>query len=150
MTASAKQRRAGRNRARRVLMQVLYQSLLNEQPLADIREQFAERDSLAGVDMEFLDDLLTHVDSARADYDEMIGRYADRPVVQLDPVERAIIYGALAELTSRSDVPYRVAINEAVTLAKQFGGTDGHKYVNAVLDRAAAELRPRETGGKRD
>lgn len=150
MASSAKQRRAGRNRARRVLMQVLYQSLLNEQPLADIRQQFAQRDSLAGVDMDFFDDLLTEVDSARADYDEVIGRYADRPVSQLDPVERAVIYGAFAELNARSDVPYRVVINEAVTLAKQFGGTDGHKYVNALLDRAAAELRPQEAGGGRD
>lgn len=150
MTASAKQSRAGRNRARRVLMQVLYQSLLNEQPLTEIKQQFSQRDSLAGVDIEFFDDLLAEIDRARTDYDELIGRYADRPVVQLDPVERAIIYGAIAELNARSDVPYRVVISEAVTLAKQFGGTDGHKFVNALLDRAAAELRPQETGGERD
>ena len=145
MPSPAQQARAGRSRARRVLMQALYQSLLNEAPLVDIHDQFVERGLLDGADAGFFEELLKEVDRSRPGFDEIIGRYADRPVVQLDPVERAVLYGALAELTARSDIPYRVVISEAVSLAKTFGGTDGHRYVNAILDKAAAELRPDET-----
>jgi N utilization substance protein B len=68
----------------------------------------------------------------------------DRPVAQLDPVERAVLLIGLHELEQRLDVPYRVVINEGVELAKRFGATEGHKFVNAVLDRAARRLRAAE------
>ncbi|HSD54524.1 MAG TPA: transcription antitermination protein NusB, partial [Burkholderiales bacterium] len=68
----------------------------------------------------------------------------DRPLPQLDPVERAVLWIGVYELGRRPDVPYRVVINEGVELAKRFGATDGHKFVNAVLDRAARSLRPAE------
>jgi len=68
----------------------------------------------------------------------------DRPLAQLDPVERAVLWIGMFELLHRPDVPYRVVINESVELAKRFGATDGHKFVNAVLDRAARELRSAE------
>ena len=70
--------------------------------------------------------------------------FIDRPLDQLDPVERAILMIGMYELQQRLDVPYRVVINEAVDLCKRFGATDAHKYVNAVLDRAARELRAAE------
>jgi len=128
-------------------MQALYQALLSEQTLSDIQGQFEEDSQLENVDREFFDALIAEVDRRRSDFDEVIGRLADRPVTQIDPVECAVLYGAMAELSARSDVPYRVVINEAVSLAKRFGGTEGHRYVNAVLDRAAVELRPEETTG---
>ena len=65
---------------------------------------------------------------------------------ELDPIERAVLWIGLHELASHPELPYRVALDEAVQLAKQFGATDGHKYVNAVLDRAARQLRPEEYG----
>ena len=145
MANRAKQSRAGRNRARRLLMQALYQLLLNEQPLRDIAAQFDSDELLEDADTEFFSSLIAAVDSSREQFDDMITRLADRPVNQIDPVERAVIYGALAEFSARPDVPYRVVISEAVTLARQFGATDGHRYVNAILDRAAGELRPEET-----
>jgi N utilization substance protein B len=70
--------------------------------------------------------------------------FLDRPVEQLSPIERALLLMAAYELTVALDVPYRVAINEAVELAKSYGGTDGYKYVNGVLDKLAAQVRPGE------
>ena len=74
--------------------------------------------------------------------DELIGRAADRPVAQLDPVERAVLWIGLMELRSHHDVPRRVVIDEAVELAKEFGAQDSFRFVNAVLDCMAKELRP--------
>jgi N utilization substance protein B len=71
-------------------------------------------------------------------------KFLDRPLVELSPVEHAVLWVGAFELANCLDVPYKVAINEAVELAKNFGGTDGHKYVNGVLDHLAPELRPDE------
>jgi N utilization substance protein B len=81
---------------------------------------------------------------AREDLDARLAKLGDREPHLLDPIEHAILLMGLFELTAQPQVPYRVAINEAVSLAKRFGATDGHKFVNAVLDRAARELRPGE------
>ena len=77
---------------------------------------------------------------------ERIRPYLDRPTKNLSPVEHALLLMAACELTTQRETPYRVVINEAVELAKSYGGTDGHKYVNGVLDKLAAELRPDEIG----
>lgn len=128
-------------------MQALYQALLNEQPLAEVRRQFQEDGQLENADEAFFLELMAEVNKSRKEFDELIGRLADRPIVQIDPVEHAVLLAALAEFKARIDVPYRVVINEAVILAKRFGGAEGHRYVNAILDRAARELRPEESGG---
>ncbi len=78
--------------------------------------------------------------------DAEIGALSDRAVEQLDPVEHAVLLMGVYELKHRFEVPYRVVINEAVELTRQFGAADGHKFVNALLDRAARRLRPQETG----
>ena len=128
-------------------MQALYQALLSGQSLSDVAGQFAEDEQLENVDQDFFNTLIAEVDRRRGDFDEVIDRLADRPIDQIDPVERSVLYGALAELSTRRDVPYRVVINEAVSVAKRYGGAESHRYVNAVLDRAAAELRPEEMTG---
>jgi N utilization substance protein B len=76
--------------------------------------------------------------------DETLAPWLDRPPAQLDPVEPAVLLIGLLELTQRPEVPYRVVLNEAINLSKRFGATDGHKFINAVLDRAARELRAHE------
>ena len=81
---------------------------------------------------------------AREALDADLSSWLDRSPALLDPIEHAILLIGVYELRHRLDVPFRVAINEAVTLAKRFGATDGHKYVNAVLDRAARAARPDE------
>ena len=80
---------------------------------------------------------------------EKVSAYLDRPIEQLSPVEHALLLMAASELDSQPDTPYRVVINEAVELAKAYGGTDGHKYVNGVLDKLAPELRPGEAAARR-
>jgi N utilization substance protein B len=84
-----------------------------------------------------------------ADLDAILARHVDRKTTELSPIEHAILMIGAYELKHCIDIPYRVAINEAVELAKSFGGTDGHKYVNGVLDRAAGDLRPVEVAAKR-
>ncbi|MBQ0961369.1 transcription antitermination factor NusB [Ideonella sp. 4Y11] len=96
-----------------------------------------------------LDALLSGCIETAPQLDETLRRYVDRPTEQLSPVEHAALLIGAYELAHCVDVPYRVAINEAVNLAKAFGGTDGHKYVNGVLDKAAAQLRPAEVAAAR-
>jgi N utilization substance protein B len=81
--------------------------------------------------------------------DSLLTPHLDRPIAELSPVEHGVLMIGLYELQHCVDVPYRVAINEAVELAKSFGGTDGHKYVNGVLDKAAVDLRPVEVAAQR-
>jgi N utilization substance protein B len=92
-------------------------------------------------DRVYLDELLQGCIEGVAELDRVLARFVDRPTRQLSPIEHAALLIGAFELQSRVDVPYRVAINEAVELAKAFGGTDGHKYVNGVLDKVATELR---------
>ncbi len=79
-----------------------------------------------------------------AQLDAQLAGWTDRPVAELDPVEHAALLIGLTELRAHPEVPFRVAISEAVALAKRFGATDGHKFVNAVMDKAARALRPHE------
>jgi N utilization substance protein B len=79
----------------------------------------------------------------RTSLEEQVAQYVDRPLSQLDPVERGILLLGFYELQSRIEIPYRVIINEAVNLTRKFGAVDGHKYVNAVLDRASEQIRDR-------
>ena len=127
-------------------MQALYQQLMTGQTLTEIAAQFRDLGYLDSADDEYFDELLAAIGRTRDDHDAMIARLADRPLTQIDPVEHATILVALAELSARIDVPYRVVINEAISLSRRYGSTDGHKYVNAVVDRAARELRQAEYG----
>jgi N utilization substance protein B len=134
----------GRSLARRLAMQALYQWQLTGQSAAEILAQFGESEESAGADLEYFAELVRAVIAGQGALDVEIGRHADRPVEQLDPVERAILWCGVYELKDRLDVPYRVVINEAVELTKRFGATDAHRYVNALLDRVAQEHRAAE------
>ena len=83
-----------------------------------------------------------------ADIEELISAHLDRPLIELSPVEFAVLLLGPFELSQCPEVPYKVVINEAVELAKTFGGTDGHKYVNGVLDKLAPQLRAPEFAGR--
>ena len=146
MTVPRKVDRSGRARtlSRRLAMQALYQWQLTGQSFAELRNQFAADEGYPEVDAEYFAGLLGGVVEGAAALDERLGGLLDRPVAQLDPVEHAVLLIGLYELGHLPDTPYRVVINEGVELAKKFGATDGHKFVNAVLDRAARELRATE------
>lgn len=133
-----------RSVARKLALQALYRWQINECPWQDLVQEFAAAEDMARADRDYFRELLEGICASRATLDEQLVPFIDRSPGLLDPVEHAVLLIGLYELTHRLDVPYRVAINEAVALAKRFGATDGYKYVNAVLDRAARELRPAE------
>lgn len=143
-----KSRRGTRARsiARKLAMQALYQWQLTDHTASDISRQFIESEEFKGADREYFEELVKRCIKEEAQINAAIGPFIDRPLEQLDPVETALLMIGMFELRSRLDVPYRVVINEAVDLAKRFGATDAHKYVNAVLDRAAKDIRAAERG----
>lgn len=138
--------RAGRARSlsRKLAMQALYQWQLTGQTAAELRNQYASEEGFSDCDAEYFRELVDVVTEGAPALDAELGALIDRPVAQLDPVERAVLLIGLHELGQRLDVPFRVVINEGVELAKRFGATEGHKFVNAVLDRAARRLRATE------
>ncbi len=134
-----------RSRARELLVQALYQMQLTGHGADELAAQFHERKDYARVDREYFDRHLAEICRERKALESAIAAIADRPLAQLDPVELAILLLGIHELESVPDVPFRVVINEAVNLAKRFGAVDGHKYVNAVLDRAVSKRRTTES-----
>jgi N utilization substance protein B len=133
-----------RTQARRCVMQALYQWQLTEQSCAEILAQFMERDEYRTADTEYFKELLSGAIEHHKMLSVRVGEFADRPWIQMDPVERAVLLLGMYELINRLDVPYRVVVNEAVELTKQFGATDGYKYINALLDRIARHVRASE------
>jgi len=125
-------------------MQALYQWQLTDQQAGEIIGQFLESEDSAGVDREHFEELVRSCIGQNEAITAALTPFIDRPLEQLDPVESAILMIGMYELRERLDIPYRVVINEAVDLCRRFGATDAHKYVNAVLDRAARELRAAE------
>jgi N utilization substance protein B len=134
----------GRSIARKLAMQSLYQWQLTQQTAAVITQQHLEGEDAAGVDEEHFVELVTNCIDQQAAITGALAPFIDRPLEQLDPVEAAILMIGIYELQQRLDIPYRVVINEGVDLCKRFGATDAHKYINAVLDRAAREIRAAE------
>jgi transcription antitermination protein NusB len=135
---------ATRSVARKLALQAIYRWLLNDAPWQDLVKEFGEAEDMPNADPKYFRDLVEGVWASRTSLDEKLTELVDRPVEQLDPVEHSVLLIGLYELSAKPDVPYRVAINESVGLAKRFGATDGHKFVNAVMDRAARTLRPGE------
>jgi transcription antitermination protein NusB len=142
----AKTTKSPRRRARELAMQGLYEWLLGHAEPATIEAHMREMDGFDKADRAHFDALLHGGIAEAATLDGLLVPHLDRQVAQLSPVEHAVLWIGTYELRHCLDVPYRVAINEAVELAKTFGGTDGHKYVNGVLDRVASALRPAEIG----
>ncbi len=133
-----------RRRARELIVQALYQKQLTGYDAAELIKQFKARDEYQRADTAYFDEMLPVICEEQTELEAKIGELADRPTAQLDPVELAVLLLGFFELGSRQDVPYRVVIDESINLAKRFGAEGGHKYVNAVLDKAAKKLRPAE------
>lgn len=131
-----------RSRARELIVQSLYQMQISGTEEAELLSQFHDRPEYAHVDQEYFDQVLSGIYRNADELEKSIDKFADRPLSQLDPVERGILLLGVYELTERPDVPFKVVINESVNIAKRFGAVDGHKYINALLDRAVKEFRP--------
>ena len=130
-----------RRKARELGLQALYQWHMAGQASYEIEAQFRADNNFAKIDAEYFHVLLTGVISQQVELDAVLEPYLDRPLLELDPIELTVLRLASFELKHRLDVPYRVVINEAIELAKVFGATDGHKFVNGILDTLAPALR---------
>ena len=138
-----------RRRSRELALQGLYEWLLSGGDAESIGAHMREHDGFDKCDSAHFDALLNGCISEAADLDAALARHVDRKTTELSPVEHGVLLIGVYELKHCIDIPYKVAINEAVELAKSFGGTDGHKYVNGVLDKSAADLRPIEVQAMR-
>lgn len=135
-----------RSHARRLALQALYQIQINPRPWTDTVQQYVADPEAERVDLDYFRALMAAIAPNREVLDSRLAGLCEIPPLELDPIEHAVLWLGLHELESCPELPYRVALAEAVQLTKQFGATDGYKFVNAVLDRAARELRPHEYG----
>jgi N utilization substance protein B len=143
---TAKPVKAARNRrkSRELALKGIYRNLMNQADFRAILRELADEPEFDKADQEYLRKLLDGVLAEREELDRRIAVFVDRPMQELSPIEHGILCLSAYELLFDLSIPYRVAINEGVELAKIYGGTDGHKYVNGVLDKLAAEARPGE------
>ncbi len=141
--------KSARRRARELVLQGLYQWRVGGADEASIEAYAPEIEGYAKADREFFVGTLRGVIGQRAKLIETIGVHIDRPFPELSPIEACILMMGSFEMINHPETPYRVIINEAIELTKSFGGTDGHKYVNGVLDKIAAEVRAAEFAARR-
>ncbi len=133
-----------RREARTLAMQALYSWHIAGQALNEIEAQFRVDNDFSSVDGAYFHEILHGVPRQKTEIDALFEPLLDRPLEEIDPVELSILRLSTYELRNRIDVPYRVVINEGIELAKVFGATDGHKFVNGVLDKLAPTLRADE------
>lgn len=132
---------AARRRARECAVQALYSWQLSGNDIADVELQFLTEQDVKDVDVNYFRELLTGVANNAEYLDNLMAPVLSRQLNELGQVEKAILRVSLFELSKREDVPYKVAINEGIELAKTFGAEDSHKFVNGVLDKVAPTVR---------
>jgi len=142
--ANPSKNRTPRHRAREFALQGLYQWLLNNEDAGAIQANIREAHGFNKADAEHFNALLYGAIKDAAELRAGLAPLIDRPIAQLSPVEHAALLIGAFELQNHVEIPYKVVINEAVELTKSFGGIDGHKYVNGVLDKFAAKARDAE------
>lgn len=134
---------AARRRARECALQALYSWQLSKNEIADVEYQFLAENDVKDVDVLYFREILAGVATNSAYLDSLMQPHLSRRLDELGQVEKAALRIAIYELSKRDDVPYKVAINEGIELAKTFGAEDSHKFVNGVLDKLAPNIRPR-------
>jgi len=139
-----------RRKARHLLVQALYQWGMSGNSINDIEAEFHADNNMTKVDTVYFKEILHEVPSKLDEIEEAYAPYLDRKNEELDPIATAILQMATYEILHRIDVPYKVVINEAVSLAKKFGATDSYKYVNGVLDKLAIAKRSAEIAAARN
>lgn len=140
-----KQEIRAKQRARRMALQAIYQWLMTQAQAHVIEAQFRATQDNGLVDMAYFSKLLQGVLDHCDALEEQFSPFLDRPVTQLNPIERVVLLLGTYELHTCLEVPYRIVLDEAVTMAKSFGSQDGHRYVNGVLNNVAKTLRKVET-----
>ena len=145
MNATTRSNRWSRRRARRALVQAVYQWQMTRTPVAELEDDFAASGALDKADAAFFSEILRLALLKTGELDAVIEPWLDRPLDKLDNVERAVLRLATCELLHRIDVPFRVVIDEYVDLTKLFGAEEGHRFINGVLDKVARSVRKSET-----
>ena len=140
---------ASRRKARHYALQALYQWQMASQPLNVIDAQFQTDYDMQNVALVFFSELLHNIPAKLGELQEAFVPHLDRELDDLDPIELCLLRMGSYELLFRIDVPYKVAINETVNLAKRFGATDGYRYINGVLDKVAASARQIEVNAEK-
>ena len=133
-----------RRNARQRALQGLYQHELNPQTSRALIEQLKVSQDMSKTDVDYFAELLKQIITTTESLDQNLIPYLDIPIERLDAMERCVLRIAIYELTQHPEIPFRVILNEAISLAKKFGAEDGHKFVNGVLDKAVIELRAAE------
>jgi len=141
--------KSARRRAREFALQGLYQWRVGGADEADIAAHLPELDGFAKADREFCLATIHGVLARHEQLTALVAAHIDRPFRELSPIEASVLLIGNCELAHNPEIPYRVVIKEAIELAKSFGGTDGHKYVNGVLDKVAAGARPAEVEARK-
>jgi N utilization substance protein B len=139
-----------RSASRRLALQAVYQWQMNKSAVSEIETQFVMDQDMDSCDKVYFHETLQGVTANAKKLDNLFEELLDRPLSELDPIELAIMRIGSFELSERLDVPYRVAINESVELAKGFGATESHKYVNGILDKLAQRVRREEIMARRE
>ena len=137
-----------RHQARRFALQALYGHLLADTAEGELLTHVRSEEHFARCDPDYFERLLRGVLAERSRLEPLFAEILDRPLEQLDPVEHSVLLLAAYELQHCPELPYRIVINEAIELTKLFGATEGHKYINGVVDRMARRLRPAEIDAK--
>ena len=130
-----------RGKSRRLAMQAVYQWQMTGDSITDIKQQFFDENNVSKFDAEFFSELVSGVASSISALDALLEKYMPRTAESVDPVERSILRIAAYEFINRFDVPYRVVLNEAVNISKEFCAENSHAFINAVLDKVAREVR---------
>jgi len=138
-----------RRAAREMALQALYQMHMSGASAVEVQAQFLADQDFKNVDKRMFGQLLRGVAAQIETLDTMVEQHLDRKLTELDPIELNVLRMGAYELSDSISVPYRVVINECIELGKVFGATDGHKYVNGILDKLAAEHRAVEVAAKK-
>lgn len=132
---------AARRKARGLAVQAIYSWQLSQNHVSDIEQQMLLDNDVSKIDVEYFQQIIRGVAAHYKELDVALSPYTERPFEEIDQIEKAIIRLSAYELKYRVDVPYKVAINEGIELAKKFGADDSHRFVNGVLDKAVKDLR---------
>lgn len=148
-TSAKKNTGKSRRKSRELVMKAVYRGMLNQSDVSAVLRDMTEDPDYNKADEAYFKHLLSEVNRHMTALDEKMVQFIDRKITELSPVEHAILRISSCELMFDLSIPYRVVINEGVELAKLYGGLDGHKYINGVLDKLAAEVRAAEVESAR-
>ncbi len=141
MSESKKTVAKARGKSRRLVMQAIYQWQMTGDNISEIKQQFVDENNMTTLDATFFSEAVSGVASSISELDPLLEKYMTRTIESVDPVERSILRLATYEFVNRFDVPYRVVLNEAVNITKEYCSEKSHTFVNAVLDKVAKEIR---------